>query len=247
MKLLPLPSGPFKYWPFFEPHEIESSATTASRAHGVYPERPGPVNIDTLVVKLYGFDPVYEDAGDGVLGFIRFSTTKPEKIILHASLGELGSDTTEHRRRSTLAHEIGHGQLHTGMFTELMQAKKAGHATERVRSPAHTASLLCRASDVRDHESKRPLAGSTTWLERAEWQANRYMAALLVPAGLARIAVADLLGGRPEHAPINLEPVQCDLLAPEVGRLFNVSRQLAAVRLSELFPPAQAQGDLFAA
>lgn len=250
MKLIPQTSGPFKKWPFFQPDEIEHIATADLRTHGLLPATPSPVNIDALVTKLFGFDPDYTDTGDGVLGYIRFDTRRPEKILLHEALADLeAGPTTEHRRRSTLAHECGHGRLHAGPFTELMQAKKAGHGTENVRDPSRSAVFLCRATDVRDDEGARPpaSAGLLAWERMAEWQANRYMAALLVPARLARQAVADLLGGVPEHASIRLEPPRRDLFAAQVARRFEVSRQLASCRLAELFPAPTAQGELFAA
>ena len=137
MKHIPLPAGPFKSWPFFQPDEIEQTATDDLRTHGLLPTQPAPVNIDKLVRSLFGFDPIYEDTGEGVLGFIRFGLTRPEKIILHVSLGSLDSETTEHRRRSTLAHECGHGRLHVAQFTELMQAKHSGRASKVVWKKMH--------------------------------------------------------------------------------------------------------------
>lgn len=206
------------------------------------------MNIDRLVEKALGLTPEYEDADEGVLGFIRFGTQKPEKIILHTHLGELGDETRERRRRSTLAHECGHGRLHVGPFTELMQAKKAGHGTERVRDPSRPAAFLCRSTDVRDDESDRPpaLTGLAAWERMAEWQANRYMACVLAPARLVRAAVADELNVVAAHAAIALNADQRAQLAPKISRCFNVSRELAGIRLQELFPATGGQSDLFA-
>jgi nitrite reductase/ring-hydroxylating ferredoxin subunit len=249
MKHIPLGSGPFRKWLFFQQDEIEKIATDDLRVQGLLPQRPEPVNIDRLVTKLFSLDPIYEDAGDGVLGFIRFGSSKPEKIILHASLGEIGDATTEHRRRSTLAHECGHGRLHVVPFTELVQAKRAGHGTEWVRDATHRAQFLCRSGDVREGEGAKPPppSGVAAWERMAEWQANRYMAAVLAPARLVRLAVGEELGLREAHVEIRLEAARRDALAPLIARQFNVSRQLAACRLSELFPAADAQALLFAA
>ncbi len=249
MKHVPLSSGPFRKWLFFQQDEIEKIATDDLRAHGLLPERPAPVNIDRLVAKLFGLDPVYEDAGEGVLGFIRFGATKPEKIILQAALGEIADATREHRRRSTLAHECGHGRLHVVPFTELVQAKRAGRGSEWVRDSRHHANFLCRGGDVRETEGARPppLSGLAAWERMAEWQANRYMAAVLAPARLVRLAVDELLNVREAHVELRLEADRRERLAPEIARRFDVSRQLAACRLSELFPAPDAQGLLFAA
>lgn len=249
MKHVQLATGPFKLWPFFQPQEIETIAADDLRSLGLMPDRPSEVNVDQAVVKLFGFDPVYEDAGAGVLGFIRFGTAKPEKILLHSSLAEIGDITLERRRRSTLAHECGHGRLHVGPFTELMQAKKAGHGTERVRDPRHHANFICRSDDVRDNECEKPpaVAGPARWERMAEWQANRYMACMLAPADLVRMAVADLLAVDSVATVIALDATGRAALAPEISRCFNVSRELAGIRLEELFPASGAQRVLFAA
>lgn len=217
------------------------------RARQLLPDRPREVDVDSLVQKQFGFTPTYRDPGEGILGYIRFGPKKPEVIIIAEALAELGSDTTEHRRRSTLAHEIGHGRLHAGPFTELVQAKRAGCATEYVRSPdSQRPVFACRTTDIRDQESAGA-PGLAAWERMAEWQANRYMAAVLAPARLVRLAVGEQLGATEAHAKITLDEPQRTRLAPHLSRLFNVSRQLASCRLAELFPESAAgQGDLFA-
>jgi hypothetical protein len=249
MKLIPLPTGPFRKWPFFQPHEIEQMAADDLRAHQLLPDRPREVDVDSLVQKQFGFSPTYLDPGEGILGYIRFGPREPEVIIIAETLAEIGSDTTEHRRRSTLAHEIGHGRLHAGPFTELVQAKRAGCATEYVRAPdtQHPA-FACRTADIREQETAGApaLSGLAAWERMAEWQANRYMAAVLTPARLVRLAVGESLGATEAHTKIALDEAQRTRLAPHISRLFNVSRQLAACRLAELFPESAAgQGDLF--
>ncbi len=246
---LNLTTGPFRKWPFFQPQEIEQIAADDLRAHQLFPDRPREVDVDSLVQKLFGFTPTYLDPGEGILGYIRFDEKKPKVIIIAEALAELGSDTTEHRRRSTLAHEIGHGRLHAGPFTELVQAKHSGYASEFVRSPGTTrAAFACRTADIRDQElAKSPaLSGLAQWERMAEWQANRYMAAVLTPARLVRIAIGDLLGATEAHAMIALDEAERTSFTPHLSRLFNVSRQLASCRLAELFPESAAgQGDLF--
>ena len=246
MKLIPQATGPFFKWPFFEKHELEKIAIDDLRACRLLPEAPGPVNIESLVKALFGFDPVYTNPGEGIMGFIRFGPKKPESIIIHEELTALdGGPTVEHRFRSTLAHEIGHGRLHVAPFTELFQAKQTGYATELVRSPGtRKPTFLCRASDIRDGESARG-PGLANWEHMAEWQANRYMGAILTPARLVSQAVRDALGLTDPYTSLALTEAQRAALAPEISRLFNVSRQLASIRLSKLFPNPEAQGDLF--
>jgi len=248
MKLIPQASGPFFKWPFFEKNELEKIAIDDLRSCGLLPEEPGAVNIESMVKALFGFDPVFTDPGDGIMGFIRFGPKKPESIIIHEALTALdGGPTIEHRFRSTLAHEIGHGRLHVAPFTELFQAKKSGYATELVRSPGtRKPTFMCRASDIRDDESARG-PGLANWERMAEWQANRYMGAILTPARLVSQAVREALELADPHTSLRLTVAQRAALAPEISLLFNVSRQLASIRLSELFPDPEPQGDLFSA
>ena len=245
MKYINQNSGPFRKWVFFKPEEIEQAAVRDLATLKLMPATPREVDVDSLCQLLYNFSPRYVPIGEGILGCIHFNTHAPENIALDEALGEIGTATTEHRRRSTLAHEIGHGQLHAALFTELMQAKKAGHGTERVRDPGAEGGFICRSQDVRDGECDA-LSGPQSWHRMAEWQANRYMAAVLAPARLVRLAVADLLGNPPEYVRIELDGVRRDQLAPQVAEIFNVSRQLAAIRLSELFPVCTREADLFA-
>jgi hypothetical protein len=246
MKYVNLPSGPFRKWVFFKSEEIEQAAAGDLASLKLMPPTPREVDVDSLCQLLYQFSPRYTRTGDGILGCIHFNTRAPAGIDLNEALGELDSATNEHRRRSTLAHEIGHGQLHAGLFTELMQAKKAGHGTEQVRDPAAAGdAFLCREQDVRDGESAG-FSGPSTWHRMAEWQANRYMAAVLAPARLVRLAVTELLDNPPEYVRIELDPMHRDELAPQVAKTFNISRQLAAIRLDELFPVSRGEVDLFA-
>jgi hypothetical protein len=248
MKHIPQAAGPFRKWPFFETQEIEKIAVDDLRSCGLLPAVPSAVDIERVAKALFGFDPVYTDPGEGVMGYIRFGPKKPEAIIIHESLTDLaGGPTLEHRLRSTLAHEVGHGRLHVGPFTELFQAKKTGYANEWVRSPGtHHASFLCRASDINDAATVRG-PGLAAWERMAEWQANRYMAAILAPARLVSQAVRSLLGCSDSHTRVLLTEAQRQALAPEISQCFNVSRQLASIRLGELFPNPEPQGDLFGA
>lgn len=246
---LTLPTGPFRKWPYFEAQEIERMATDDLRAHRLLPDRPREVDVDSLVQKLFGFTPTYRNPGEGILGYISFNEKKPDLIIIAEALAELGCNTTDRRRRSTLAHEIGHGRLHAGPFIELAQAKRSGFSTEYVRSPGtNQAAFACRTADIRDLEHAQPpaLSGLAQWERMAEWQANRYMAALLAPARLVRLAIGERLAAPEAHAKLDLNEAQRTAFTLQLSEQFNVSRQLASCRLAELFPEsADGQGDLF--
>src|SRR5208282_3906348 len=85
----------------------------------------------------------------------------------------------ERRLRSTVAHEIGHGLLHEGMFVQKIshdhfQMLLFGDI-ERKQAPPPTTQIATRPNTI-DH-SDRPF-------EWWEFQANRCMAELLMPRPL---------------------------------------------------------------
>lgn len=241
-------TGLVRKLPFFKIQTLEKIATGDLHSAGLLPGEPGPINVELLVERLFGLEPVYRDLGPGILGCIRFSASKPEEIAIHEALTDLnGGPTLEHRFRSTLAHEIGHGRLHAGFYAELMRNQATGCAPELVGTPeTPRPSIACRASDIRDGESTQQ-PGLADWERILEWQANRYMGALLAPARLVSLAVRDALEQRDPHTILRLSERQRTALAPSISQLLNVSRQLATIRLSELFPDPEPQGDLFSA
>lgn len=97
--------------------------------------------------------------------------------------GSLDNEDQGHRLRFTLGHEGGHGVLHPSYFLNTIGSSERDDTGIYVR---------CR-SDFK--VSGRDFSGfrSLTDAERAEQQANRFSAAVLMP----RSAVKILLAGRP--------------------------------------------------
>ena len=229
-------TGPFHKWPHFYSDEIEDAAVNDLRVHHRLPTVPGEVNLDSLVADLFGFTPTYGRPGRGILGQICFSPDRIEKIIIDETLGELSaSPTVEHRRRSTLAHEIGHGRLHRLPFTALALARQSGRPNAFVRYPRAVRQHAYFSGELRN-DGFAPAEHPEIWERKAEWQANRFMAALLTPACLVELTTRDFLELRDPRQPIHLDSGPRRELAVEVSRIFNVSRQFAALRLDTLFP-----------
>ena len=244
MKHIPLQAGPFKKGPFFEPDEIEKMAVADLKQTGLLPQEPRAIDVDALARKLFSFDLTYAETGDGILGYISFGPRGPEKITINSDLADLTTGlTTEHRRKSTATHEVGHGRLHAGPFIELALAREHGIFGEFVRNASLQPLRACRSQDIRDGElAKVPrLQG---WEAMAEWQANRYMAAALAPARLLQRAVTGLRHGAGVHSGLDAE--EREDLVPAVSEIFNISKKLARNRMAELFPPAGAQREMFA-
>jgi Zn-dependent peptidase ImmA (M78 family) len=232
-------TGPFHKWPFFPTHEIEQTAVNDLRLHHRFPNKPAEINLDSLVQDLFHFTPDYGQPGKGMLGRICFSPNRIEKIILDESLAALNAGPlNEHRRRSTLAHEIGHGRLHRSPFTALAEARRSGCPNHFVRYPKGAPMHAHFSGDIHARDLD-PVAPTDNWERMAEWQANRYMAALLTPESLVRMTARDFLEIRTSQRGIRLTEEQHRELAAELSRIFNVSRQFAALRIDTLFPPSQ--------
>jgi Zn-dependent peptidase ImmA (M78 family) len=114
---------------------------------------------------------------------------------------ELGA---ERLLRTTVAHEAAHVVLHRILFLQQSEAMFGSRPSRQE---------LCR--DVRFTDR---YAG-----EWWEWQANRGMAALVLPKSAVTTLVRDVRAGADEGT-----------LEAELARVFNVSRRAAGYRLQQL-------------
>src|SRR5690348_5382708 len=108
-------NGPFAEGLFLAKDEIERICLDELKALNLLPVSPQPIDIDRFIEKRF-VTPVYEDLGDGILGVTKFSKTGVEAIVVNSRIEEENTKTAERRIRSTLAHEGGHGLLHTHLF-----------------------------------------------------------------------------------------------------------------------------------
>lgn len=202
-------SGPFLSQLWFDDEEFETTARDALRGAGLLPAAPGPVDIELFVDKHFGFSYEFADLGTDCLGFISFDARGPRRMVIHRDL-DAPDDVVRNRRcRSTIAHECGHGLLHTVLYVELWQEK------DRLKE---------LASDRLVHHRDRAetIDGSPRPTEWWEYQANQVMACLLLPKRLVRLCV---------EAAAPLDP---ESLARHVSDTFDVSRQMARIRLQKL-------------
>lgn len=134
--------------------------------HGKVTAPPIPVE-DILECHLklsLGFDDLSLRFGSSdVLGAIWIGR---REVLIDQRLDPVEHVGTEGRYRFTIAHEIGHWELHRDLLTDVRQL---GFPGDLAASP----SLVCRRS-----EAKKPI----------EWQADRFAADLLMPAGVLRQA-----------------------------------------------------------
>lgn len=135
-----------------------------SREHGVVREPPVPVEeILELHLRLsFGFANLRRDLGvPDVLGAL---WVEDREVRVDEQLDPDVHQGVEGRYRFTLAHEIGHWQLHRDALSKTQQADLPGGMRERP-------SVVCRSS-----EAKAPI----------EWQADRFAADLLMPERMVR-------------------------------------------------------------
>lgn len=212
--------GPFVERPFFKDSEFERICSDELRGQDLYPASPEPVRIDRFIEKRFGVSPVFEDLPPAVLGYTEFGSKGPRAIYVSRALSEEGSRTAERRITSTLAHEAGHGLLHSYLFA---------------LEPVQTASLFGNDKDVSGsrilcRDEGRQGYDGRWW----EVQANRAMACLMLPKSLVLLALGGLMVERGSLGILELE----DSKRLEAGALlsdtFDVSLQAARLRLDFL-------------
>ena len=163
--------GPFQERPYFEQDEIEALCQEELRKVSLLPSGPGPIRIERFIEKRFGVTPLYEELPPGVLGFTRFTTKGVEAIVISRSLADEENKASARRINSTLAHEAGHGLLHTYLFA-------VGSQPERLFGDEYDSKvpkILCR--DETANNAQKPRYDGRWW----EFQANQTIGALLLP------------------------------------------------------------------
>ena len=214
-------TGPFLTRLWYEDAEFESITAAALRRHGLFPDKPEPVNIELFVELQFGIPYRFEKLRKGLLGSMRFSEEGHCEIILNKGLDRPRFVTANRTCRDTLAHECGHGLLHDGLFAELWQHYRRCQK----RGAEHLTTFEERMEDL--HAGCR----EKKWWE---YQANRAMSALLVPRELLLACVSNSILA--DTAPKHWTSAGRSLLADHVCRRFDVSRRLAANRIEGIFP-----------
>ena len=220
MKIIPSKSGQFRERPYFKKGEIDRICADELRKAGLYPKDPSPIRIDRFLEKRF-VAPTYANLPDGVLGFTKFGTRGVVEIVIAQSLDEENSVVADRRVRSTMAHEAGHGLVHTAFIT-----MSNGGCDLFANSP-NKDSVLCR--DGHRHGS----GYSGEWWE---YQANEAIGGLLLPRDLVAkalqpylVEVSSLLGN-------TLNPARREEVVAAMAELFNVNPAVARIRIEGMYP-----------
>jgi len=220
-------AGPFSERPYFSDGEIETICLDELRKFNLLPETPSPIRIERFIEKRFGVTPVYETLPLGVLGFTRFSNKGVEEIVVSRALAEEESKTAERRINTTLAHEAGHGLLHTHLFVLGSQPQQLFGQEMDPKKPK----ILCRDEPAKS--TGKPGYHGKWW----EFQANKTIGALLLPKTLVEKALdCELLKTRGTFALRQLKREDRGRAIELVSTTFNVNGAVARIRLEELFP-----------
>jgi hypothetical protein len=221
------PEGDQRIW--YEPQEIEQIAEDELKRAGLAPEPYSPVtDLERFIESHLGADlDQYANLGADVLGLTRFDPGRRPAVSINRELTESAEDESRRglagRWRATLAHEASHVVFHRYLFDAdlsqptLFDAPLASDAASR-------GLMRCLKRDV-GLDSR-----STDW---REIQANRGMAALLMPRAVFR-CIADQRIAALSLTDLTSGSVRVSQLAAEMAKAFAVSRQAATIRLETL-------------
>jgi len=224
MKTIRSKTGPFFERPHFKLAEIEEMCTEELRRLDLYPSIPEPIRIDRFVEKRFKVIPRYEILPDGVLGFTKFGRNGVETIVLSSAL-DLGTGRSNERRlRTTLAHEAGHGLMHSHLFA--LGTKPKSLFGEGDESPE----ILCR--DVAGEAAVARGYDGRWW----EFQANKAIGGLLMPRYLVELALQKLTEEIGSLGQRSLPPGRRESAIRELSEAFDVNPAVARIRLEGVFP-----------
>lgn len=248
MKQISLRSGVFRRWSFFEPQEFERIADEILASCNFSLSSPGRIDIDAVLHRMYGLTPSYRRMGRGVLGCTFFSPEGPEEVQVAEFLAELDKGlTNEHRRRSTIAHEIGHLALHSEPLCELAKARKdPDYESEWLRSQQEFPfALVFRDWPIVENPRSRSTTTAGAWEKMAEFQANRIMVSLLTPSKNVIQLVRGMYAEKDRGWGLRLTDKERRVAEQEISLVFEVSKELARHRLKEIYPALQQREDFF--
>lgn len=235
MKWYSGPEGDQRIW--YEYEEIEQIAEDELRRAKLVPSMSQPVTDlerfieDHLKVKL----DQYCDLPEGVLGLSQFQPRRSPTISISRELTELAE--CEHppagavgRWRATMAHEAAHVVLHRYLFEPGLTPQMSSEVTAPHK--VTTGLMRCLTRDVAPVNDKN-------WAQvrrKPDWrevQANRGMAALLMPSRIFR-RVATQQISEFNMSSVSSGTIDSTTLAAAMSELFKVSKQAATIRLESL-------------
>jgi hypothetical protein len=218
-------TGEERFW--FDPSEIENIMEDELNKAGLYPMPEHPV-IDIerfLEYHLHAVLDQYANLEKDVLGVTSFTAGQHPKIEINSDLtGAIDEENISSlgRWRATLAHEGAHVILHRPLFE-----------VSEIQGDLFREAGTLSSKEVVIKCFKKNVGFSKVRVEWREYQANRGMAALLMPQQLVKEVTRRRLGSvsgklKEEHSS------ESTLLIESISQAFEVSRQAAAIRLKDM-------------
>jgi hypothetical protein len=207
--------GPFLRRFFIPEQKIEAIAKRSLEFLDLMPSSPGPVKIEKYCERRWKFTEDYRELETGVLGQAAFTENGVVEITVSSDLAEDTSRAGLVRSRSTLAHEIGHGELHAIAFAEKIRHDRVHKNIFDQCSETDAIKIACRGRQIQGPRSD----------EWWEIQANLFMVAVLLPKHLLRQVVEDWM---PQKRDGSFRPPTY-LLDEEIAEIFEVSREMGRI------------------
>jgi hypothetical protein len=222
MKSFKAKSGPFAERPFYTNEDVEAICSDELSKAGLLPDQPQPIRVDRFVEKRF-VSPSYEDLGDGILGMTKFSVNGVSEVIVSIRLDAEGGKVSERRIRTTLAHEAGHGLLHTHLFALESDSRPLFGDFSDPKKPK----VLCR-----DEKISGVQYGGDWW----EFQANKVMGCLLMPKRLVDFAVEPYMAVQGQLGLKSLNGERKQRAMKELAEVFDVNPIVVRIRIDQLYP-----------
>lgn len=221
------PRGDRRLW--FDEDEIEDIVDDELRNAGLLPSRTNPVcDLEGFIEHYLSVElDQYASLEPTVLGLTEFRSDGGVRISINADLTTAALDDQTAgpgligRWRATLAHEGAHVLLHRVLFHI---DSRQGDLFEGERTATGSALMRCL---------KRDVGYGVAVSDWREVQANRGMAALLMPRAITRHVASDAMAALGITAPEEGSG-DASVLAREVADRLSVSRQAAKIRLATL-------------
>jgi hypothetical protein len=211
--------------PFFSETEVEHMCEDALREFGYYPAAPQRVNIDRFIEKRFKLSPRFEDMPVGVLGFSTFGPNGMASMHISQALADDDRRAAERRVNTTLAHEAGHGLMHSHLFVLPNESSTLFGDNQDVDGPK----VLCRDEKL----ATRGYDGR--WWEL---QANMAIGPLLMPRKLLHEALGPFLISRGTFGAEEIDPARREDAVRKLADIFDVNPAVARIRVDKIYQPA---------
>lgn len=226
-------SGPFLKRFFLSDQKIEALAKSHLESLHLMPSSPSPVQIEKYCERRWHFAEDYRELDRGILGCASFSDNGVVDIAVSRDLCEDASRIGIVRTRSTLAHEIGHGELHADAYAAKICYDRDQGGLFSQAPKNEIIKIACREEQIHS-------ANSYEWWET---QANRYMVAVLLPKHLLREAVENWI---PHQKNGGFRPI-ARMIEDEISSIFEVSKEMARIAGEAMYESIMAERSLLKA